>query len=546
MIDGREGPVTFRPAQRWFQNNNLGAVAPRVGFAWSPSRDGRTAIRAGYGMAFDTLSSFQVTAVAVRVPGQQFTCSSTPGGTTTPGCEVAPDKRLGEGFPTELRPPTVKPSAFLTPPAQTLGNAPAVTVFDQGLQVPTVHQWNLALQREVGSGTLVTAAYVGRRGTRLYRSYDANQVNAEPLLPSFFAMQANVGRGCRADGSNCPQGVTGAAVPIVQQGIVNAAFVNSTQTQNELSLNAAGDFVTRIEQTTLAGRYRPNPQFDRITYLDNGGDSNYHSLQLSIRRRFNAGLLLSGSYTLGKAIDNQSIDPVGSSAAGGLGTTADRTPVDARNFALERARADFDRRHVFNLVGVYELPFGRGKAIGASAPGWAQALMGGWSLNGFVTMMSGEPFNVRSGVRTANSSAQSRAALAPGARPVAQLQEKAGVIGPVLFADTSGFRVPLPGETGMGRNVFNGPSFQTMDLGLAKVFAVRERMRLVFRAEAFNAMNHANFNNPRDASSGNANINTSGVFAHTCCTTMSTVSSANVLPQGESWRVVQLALKLEF
>lgn len=544
MIDGRDGPVTFVKRDRWFQNNNLGAIAPRLALAWSPDRSGRTVLRAGYGMAFDTLSSFQVTAAAIRVPGQQYTCSSTLGGGATPGCTPAPDLRLGQGFPQEMAPPTLKPSSFLTPPAQTLSNAPAVTVFDQGLKVPTVHQWNLTLQRDLYRGLVVQAGYVGRRGTRLYRSYNMNQIDAAPLLPSFLAMQANVAKGCAPSGSGCPSGVSPDVVPIVRDGIINATFANSSTTRTELSQNAAGSLVNRIEQSTLAGRYRPNQQFSTIVYIDNGGDSNYHSLQLSARKRFDAGLLLNAAYTFGKSIDNQSLDPIGSSTSGAVASTSDRTPVDIRNYALERGRSDFDRRHVMNLTGIYELPFGRGRRFGSSWGRGLDLLAGGWSLNGFATYMTGEPFSVRSGVLTANSASQSRAAIT-GAMPVAKLQDKAGVVGPVMFADATGFSIPAPGMQGAGRNIFTGPSFKSMDLGVAKAFQVSDRTRLIFRTEMFNAFNHPNFENPRTASSGNPNIQ-SALFGQTCCVTMSTASAANVLPQGESWRVVQLALKLEF
>ena len=78
----------FRP-----DKNNFG---PRLGFAWGVGSDQKTVIRAGYGIAFDTVSSFQVTAVSGKVPGLTTTCSSTVGGATTPGCAAAPDKRIGE------------------------------------------------------------------------------------------------------------------------------------------------------------------------------------------------------------------------------------------------------------------------------------------------------------------------------------------------------------------------------------------------------------------------------------------------------------------
>lgn len=104
---------------------------------------------------------------------------------------------------------------------------------------------------------------------------------------------------------------------------------------------------------------------------------------------------------------------------------------------------------------------------------------------------------------------------------------------------------PGAGQLGFGRNLFQGPSFWNMDLGIAKGFQMSERVRLTFRAEMFNALNHANFRNPRDASVGSPSIN-SNVFAQACCVTLSTTSSANTNQNGESWRVVQLALKLAF
>jgi hypothetical protein len=554
-INGSAGPVTFVQADRWYKRNNFAAFAPRLGVAWSPFGQTRSVIRAGYGLAYDPISSFQVTAVAVRVPGQSFRCVSTVGGATTPGCATAPDRRLGQGFPSELPPPTARPSSFLTPPAQTYNNAPNVTVFDPNMMLPTVHMWNLTYQREVGAGFVTSIGYVGRRGTRLYRSFDANQINAQPILGSFRAMQSNLAiANCRPDGTlanntACPGAQ---AVPIVQSGLVNSAFVNSALSITDLRQNAAGNMAGRIDQisvaTSLASRLRPNPQFQRITYLDNGGDSNYHSMQFAFRKRFDAaGLLTQGSYTLGKSIDNQSLDPVGAATGGGLGSTAVRTPVDANNFGLERARSDFDQRHVVNVTGVYEMPFGKGKKFGASSGKTMNLLIGDWSINGFTTFQSGEPYSIRSGVLTHNFSAQSRATLAPGVTtlPQSQLQEAPGVVGPVFFRDASAFTIPAAGEVGLGRNIFQGPNFWNVDLGISKGFQVTERVRVALRTEMFNALNRPNFRNPRDASVGSPSI-LANTFAQACCVTLSTASSTSVNQNGESWRVIQFALKLTF
>lgn len=554
-IDGSEGPVSFVNAPRWFRNTNWGAIAPRFGFAWSPGSSSKMVIRGGYGMAFDPLNSFQVTSVAAAVPGQTTRCSSAFSGNggaliTTPGCQAVPNIRLGDGFPSEMTPPTVKPSAGLTPLPQVSSNAPPARVFDQNLKLPTVHMWNLAVQRELPGGYVVTGAYVGRRGTRLYRSWDMNQIDVTPLLPSFLAMQRNVAiANCRPDGTlangtSCP----GAnAVPMIQSGVMTQAFANGAATLTELSQNAVGTTGGRLEQTTLASRLRRNQQFAQILLIDNGGDSNYHAGQFTLRKRFDsAGLLFNAAYTFSKSIDVLSLDPVAATVGGGLTTTSARTPADGRNYRNERARSDFDQRHVFNSTGIYELPIGKGKRIMGNMPRAADFVLGGWSINGIYTYQSGEPFTVRSGVFTHNATAQSRAALKPGVElPQAKLQSKPGVTGPVLFANADAFTFPGPGEVGIGRNIFQGPSYWNLDAGIAKAFQISERVKMVFRTELFNALNHANFRNPRDASVGSPAI-TSTVFGQTCCISLSTASSSTTNQNGESWRVVQFALKLSF
>jgi len=550
IIDGSQGPVTFVKSNRWYQNWNFGAIAPRLGLTWAPGSSNKMVIRAGYGVAFDPISTFQVTSIATAVPGQTYTCQSTLGGATTQGCQAAPDVRLADNFPTELNAPTAKPSSFLTPPAQVLANAPVARVFDQGLKLPTVHMWNLTIQRELPGGYVASLGYVGRRGTRLYRTWDMNQVNAEPILPSFLAMQRNIGlSGCRADGTlangtPCP-GASG--VPVLQQGVATQAFVNSALTTTDLNQNAAGNFAGRLEQSFLAARLRPNQQFAQILYYDNGADSVYHSLQLSFRKRFDsAGLLLNGAYTLSKSIDNLSLDPIAATAGGGLTATASRTPADSRNYDNERARSDFDQRHVVNITGIYELPFGQGKRIFGNVGRAVNTIVGGWSVNGIYTFQSGEPFTVRSGFLTHNFSSQSRADLRSGVElPKSQLQDKQGVVGPVFFQNADAFAIPAPGGLGMGRNMFQGPVYWNLDASVAKGFQITERVKLVFRAEAFNALNHPNFRNPRDASVGSPAIN-STVFGQACCVTLSTASSATTNQNGESWRVLQLALKLSF
>ncbi len=573
-VPGQPGAVTFVKSDRWYEGKYLGVIGPRIGIAWSPEAksgalgklfggaNNRTVIRAGYGIAYDPISSFQVTAVAGRVPGYVISCSSTltntaPFHTTTPGCTPAVGAgatqlpRLGDGFPLEVAPPTSRPSQFLNAPLQLYSNAPTLTMFDPQIGLPTVHQWNLSVQRELPWELVGQVAYIGRRGTHLLRSYDINQINADPILPSFLIMRDNVRAGCNADGSrpaNAPATacVAGSSrpVPIVMSGAVTAAVVNAAAARTEILQNEAGAFAERIENNTLALRLRPNQQFNRITYLDSGGDSYYHGLQVVLRRRFGRGVGANLAYTFAKSIDNGSIDPVGATSGGGLSTTTSRAPVDARDFKLERGRSDFDRRHVFNVASVWDLPFGKGEKFGGDWHPAINAVLGNWSVNGIFTATSGEPFSVTSGARTSNNAHVSRAViLDPNLE--AKLQEKPGVFGPVLFPDASAFALPEPGQNGGPRNVFTAPGFWNADFGLIKVFTLTERFRLQFRTEIFNAFNHANFDNPRDASSGSPSI-LSAVFAQTCCAAVSPPSTQTIIQTGESSRVIQFALKLTF
>jgi hypothetical protein len=558
--------VTFAPADTWYDTSKWGVFGPRLGLAWSPDyKNGflksifgtnqRSVIRMGYGIAYDTISSFQVTAAAGRVPGLLVTCSSTfPFTTATNGCTPPANTNISGGFPLTLNPPTTKPSTFLTLPIQTVDNAPPVTVFAPEMKIPTVHQWNISFQRELPGGFVMQAAYVGRSGNRLFMAYNINQISADPILPSFLLLQENVRRGCTPAGTGCPAGVTpipASQIPLIGQlnalggGTAGVTFVNSSNVVGDLNINAAGATVERIEQNAafLPLHLRPNQQFSSITYLDNSGASNYHAAQFTLRKRFAEGLGLNMAYTFGKSIDNQSVDPVGASSGGGLSTTNSRTPTDIRNFREERARSDFDRTHVFTTTASWEVPVGKGRHFLADSPGIVNSILGDWSINAIFNAMSGEPFSVRSGSRTSNNAHESRAAVLQFVEP--QVQDVAGVRGPVLFPNANNFALAQPGSNGAGRNIFTAPSYWNLDLSFIKFFNITERVRLQFRTEMFNALNHPNFDNPRDASVGSPSIRSS-VFAQTCCATVAPPSTQTIIQTGESSRVIQFGLKIQF
>jgi hypothetical protein len=429
-------------------------------------------------------------------------------------------------------------------------------VVDPKLNQATVHQWNLSIERQLPGGMSLQVAYVGNRGERLYSSLEANQVESAPMLPQFLTMQNNYNQGCNPDGTRpaavragtagCP---SGAPLPWVTSGIITAAFVNSAASITDLTQNAAGNMAGRMEQSFTTTHLRPNQQFGTAIYLSNGADSVYHSMQAVLRKRFSNGFQLNSTFTWAKAIDNQSSDPVGtgttlSAGSGGV--------IDSHNLRDNRARANWDRQFVSTTNWIYELPFGAGRHWMANAPGVVNALLGGWSIQGFNALMSGTPYSVTSGARTAfygsgGTASNSRAVLAPGitSLPDASLKDKAGVTGPVFFNDASSFALAPPGSTGMGRNVFTGPGYWDVDASISKEFALKERLKTKFTLEAFNALNHTNYRSLSDATSGSVSI-LSPQFGQSCCQSRPTATSTAIVSNGEAYRVVQAVLKFNW
>ncbi len=584
-IDGSQGPVTFAQSDRWYKSSNLSAIGPRVGVAWSP--DPKTAVRVGYGWLFDTISTFQITSIAGKIPGFIQSCNNSldASGAPTPtvGC-VAPSgtqNRISQGFPVSVPAPIGTPSAALSPPPQPFNLAPSVGAFDPNLKNPSVHEWDLTIQHELPKHFVAEIGYIGKRGTHLYRAYDLNQINTNQpgFLASFNIARANVLNGCPADGSASTACPNGGQVPALLLQLVSSSFLKSATSTNNFKFANIGNFSQRVD--SLAGAnaitakgfpanyFRPNPQFTQIFYFDSGGDSYYHGAFLVVRRRFEQGLDFGLTYTFSKSIDDMSVDPVGASTGGGLSTSNSRTPTDVHNFALDRSRSDFDNRHVLLTSLLYDFPIGRGKKFASGAAKWVNHIIGGWSISGIFIYQSGEPYTLNSGELTVNNTHQS-SALVEGPLDQGHLQTLPGVEGPVMYnigplitnpadphfncRNVTGtqtfFCVPAPGQNGSGRNLAQGPNFWNLDSGFAKTFKMTERFNMQFRAEFFNVLNHPNFENPRNATVGSPAIVSSNRsndnFGLTCCSTSALPSSATVSALGEPNRVIQLGLKLSF
>ncbi|MGH9628725.1 MAG: hypothetical protein ACRD7E_10375 [Bryobacteraceae bacterium] len=241
-------------------------------------------------------------------------------------------------------------------------------------------------------------------------------------------------------------------------------------------LNAA-IFVPGATTGTTNQRRPFAPALGGSGILEPSGNSTYHALQLTAERRFRNGFSVLANYQFSKAIDDSS---------NAKGTGQSRT--NPFNQAFDKGPADFDRRHVFNFSGLWELPT-------PAANRALRLIFDGWSLNGIASLWSGYPFTVTSGVDNARTgTGGQRAQLTgdptlPDSRPRGEKIEQ--------WLNPSAFEPNALGTFGtLGRNTFRGPGFASVDLGLAKSFRFGERVSAAFRFEAFNAFNRVNLEGP--------------------------------------------------
>lgn len=222
-----------------------------------------------------------------------------------------------------------------------------------------------------------------------------------------------------------------------------------------------------------------------------GFNSNYNSLQVDARRNVGRGLTFIAAYTWSHALAQASNDNV-------TENIVQQYTNDVTTFKAFWANAGFDVRHRLSFSAVYDLPFGHGRTFGSGWNSVANAIAGGWTLNGIYAYQSGFPF----GVRTAGNTIPNR--VCNGNLPAGQrtLQHWFDYTCFVTVTDpTTG--QPIDGNG--GTNQIYGPVTNNTDLGIHKTFNLFEGANLQFRFEAFNAFNHPQFLGP---TSGNWFVNT--------------------------------------
>ena len=226
---------------------------------------------------------------------------------------------------------------------------------------------------------------------------------------------------------------------------------------------------------------RPMPEFGTGFFYDNRENSNYNALEVKVEKRFSQGLSFLTGYSWSKVIDGSSTDQGGGGAD---------NPFNLRTM---RGRSDFDIGQRFIMSFSAELPFGKGKAIGGDMGKAGDLIVGGWQLQGIVTFQGGFPFTPSIASDPAN------VAFAYARRPDVIGTGKVDSCRVEQCFNIADFRVPAAFTIGnAGRNILRGPGVNNWDLAIFKNFHFTERIYLQFRAEAFNAFNHTQLNNPNN------------------------------------------------
>jgi hypothetical protein len=243
--------------------------------------------------------------------------------------------------------------------------------------------------------------------------------------------------------------------------------------------------VPQPSTTPFSTSRRPYPQFASVYYSSNssGLQSEYHSLQFDVERRFGKSLYIQGAWTFGKLIEG--VDDIGRE----VGPTIEN-PYDVKR---ERALAAFNPSQRLNGAVVWQVPVGRNRLFRSNANPIFDALFGGWQLSSLFYYDTGRrytpTFTGRDISGTGVTSAQRPDRIADGNLPGSERSLD-------RWFDTGAFVIPSANIGRFGtsaRNVIVGPSSKVIHGTLAKWFRLTERTRFQFQINALNVFNTENF-----------------------------------------------------
>jgi carboxypeptidase family protein/TonB-dependent receptor-like protein len=452
---------------------NYNNLSPRLGVAWDVFGTGKTVVRAGGGIIFEqpSIRTFMFSGGGLNLNPSGLAGVSPGNGTITSFLADSTDSTLVNWG-------TTSGPVFLPAVGQSCSSDSPCSIFATSphLSTPYVANWNLNLQQALGATSMLQVAYVANHGINLYSILDNNQTDPALSTPCIFA--------------------TG--------GVFDGDFAGCEQMAKPLT--------TACPAPVGLGTGGPCfPTLGLFQTLGNHSNSSYNSLQVTFTKRYSHGLYLLAGYTYGHAIDT---------ATSNLASV----PQNSLNYRAERGNGDFDIRNRFTLGITYALP---------SIEGHWQ-LLKGWQVNTIAMLEGGEPFSLFDDVDDTSSTGEfeDRWNITGPAKNI-----KTSPTNPIPFIDPSTFTVdgsgnviggnqqcinaagpnnqaalnqlgnygcfisgntvitpPAQGTFGnMGRNVFRGPSFKNWDMSVSKTFNLGEKLSLQLRAEAFNILNHPNF-----------------------------------------------------
>ena len=429
---------------------NLVNYAPRVGFAWDPKGNGKTAIRAAYGIFYEHTNGMEVNAEDEE---------------NTPPAVLTPNQYNVVGYN------NVGGEGLLFPGYQE--SIPNKAIW------PYVQQWHLDVQRDLIHNTVATISYVGAKGTHLTLQHELNQLHSTP--PSENPFQPG-------------QPISDAVCGTQGGSDLQPTFVVNGQT-------VTGQ--PAINLTVACGNnpdpFRPYYSVGNIQRFDPAANSNYNALQVSVRKT-SGKLTLEGAYTYSHSLDDSS-------------DNEDSNFVNSYNVHANYASSNYDQRHILTVAWVYDLPtVDRGRWMHAFLGGWSYAgIMTSQSGTPFSVDNGGygDSAGVADGTVTNGSFADIVGNPNSGIPPRDPSQKGPLLFNPNAYTDTRGLTF---GDS--GRNSLNIPHRTNFDMSVYKMFQPTERISVQFRAEAFNIFNHpqwsgvnnftdtANFLYPSGAHSG--------------------------------------------
>jgi Carboxypeptidase regulatory-like domain/TonB dependent receptor len=427
----------FTPVTHVFQSNpNAENFEPRIGLAFDPFSDHKTAIRAGFGMFNDS--------VAPRTYASQFYFS--PPYAASVGSVAAPFPNAFAGF---------------TPGGPTPEAGEVAGVYYLTNKAPYVMQYNLTIQRQISPGMILSVGYVGSQGRHLFSPTHLNppMCNTPGTAPGSDPTSAPSVCGSLTTLPNFWSGAIGPAGPVANPRV-----------------NTTADPYTASIPGAPAGGY---PYFgDLITEMP-VNTSNYNSLQVSLNRQFSRGLQGQVSYTYSRCLTT-------GSGTSGL-EQSNNAQDDPYNRLYDYGLCSFDIRNTLVVNGLYSLPF-RGSR-----------LVEGWQFATILSANSGLPVNVVEGGGADTALIGIISADRPnynGACPGGKGQ----VLGKWYeWFNESCYSIPAPGALGeVGKFSLEGPGLLDLDASIIKNTRITERLNMQLRVEFFNVLNHTNFGLPNN------------------------------------------------